>query len=150
MANDGDERKLVNRTVQAAWVLHAASARARAGHRGGRGEGQLASRSHLLARMSCDERRRGRCTSGESPADLLPRLCQFAVVVGWRGGERAFAGEGTGGYGGGGEQIAMDDCRMFARRRPRTINSGVTAQVCGTMALAHLANVPVRSLLCVR
>lgn len=62
---------------------------------------------------------------GESPADLLPRLRQFAVVVDWRGGERAFAGEGTGGYGAGGERIAMEDWRMFARRRPKTSNSAI-------------------------
>jgi hypothetical protein len=66
-----------------------------------------------------------RRTFGESPADLLLllRLRQFALVVCWRGGEMAFAGEGTGGYGAGGERIAMEDWRMFARRRPKTSNS---------------------------
>ena len=35
----------------------------------------------------------------------------------------AFAGDDTGGYGAGGERIAMEDWRMFARRRPKTSNS---------------------------
>ena len=53
----------------------------------------------------------------------MPRLRQFAVADGWRGGERAFAGDGTGGYAAGGERIAKEAWRMFASRRPKTINS---------------------------
>ena len=55
------------------------------------------------------------------------RLRQFVVAVGGRGGERAFAGEGTGGYGAGGERRATDAWRMLARSMPKTANSGERA-----------------------
>jgi len=52
-----------------------------------------------------------RCGEQGSLPDLLPRLRQFAVAVGWHGGgendKRAFASEGMGRYGAGGEQRAM-------------------------------------------
>ena len=61
----------------------------------------------------------------ENPQDMLPRLRQFVVAVAWRGGERDFEGEETGGYGAGGERIAMDAWRMLARSMPKMANSEV-------------------------
>ena len=49
------------------------------------------------------------------PQDLLPKLCQFAVIVSWRSGERGFVGEWMGLGGSGGREVLA----IVARREPK-------------------------------
>lgn len=64
--------------------------------------GQLAlggSSARMRIDVSCDERKEGdvgRRTFRERPRDLLPKLCQFAVIVSWRSGEKVLVGERMG------------------------------------------------------
>jgi hypothetical protein len=69
----------------------------------------------------------GRRTLGESTLDflLLRQLGGVDVRCLERdeGGERGFEGDDIGGYGAGGERIAIDAWRMLRKRRPKRISS---------------------------